>query len=389
MRALASFFFPGLLLSLPLVGCADSMSRDAGIDAHTPDAGGPPPPASELTLLFAMDNSSSTVEAQQAWLAELPALLAALTTGDRDGDGAPDFAPFERVRFGVITSDMGTGGHPVPSCGDPMFGDDGVLQVYGGAGDPACEGDYAPVLALRAGDEVEPFAARASCQGFVGSNGCGFEQPLEAILKGLSPSAAQAWTADGYAPPAFFAGAAGHGDGANAGLLDGDSLLAVVALTDEDDCSSSNPDLYDPLDPAWGGVDGRCRRFPDAMHSIRRYAEGLVQLRRHPSRVVYLAITGMPIDLEPASGARPDYDALVSDDLDVRDDRMEGRPDPIDPRRTEPACSADGGGLAFPGVRMIRLARALDALGGRASAASVCNGDHGHTREILLSLLRP
>ncbi|HEY8431939.1 MAG TPA: hypothetical protein VIL20_26360 [Sandaracinaceae bacterium] len=67
--------------------------------------------------------------------------------------------------------------------------------------------------------------------------------------KALTPTAPQPWTHPDYvpvgdpsAPPGlerpFFRGSSPHGDRANAGFVRARSVLAIVTLTDDDDCSA-------------------------------------------------------------------------------------------------------------------------------------------------------
>ena len=69
----------------------------------------------------------------------------------------------------------------------------------------------------------------------LGTEGCGFEQQLESMLKALTPSDSSI---------RFEMNTAGQGDRANAGFVRPDSLLAIIVVTDEDDGSTIDPQLY-------------------------------------------------------------------------------------------------------------------------------------------------
>jgi hypothetical protein len=92
------------------------------------------------------------------------------------------------------------------------------------------------------GDDPSDLASAVACIGALGTSGCGFEQQLEVALKAVTPSAAALWTREGYVPPRFISergelsGVTGQGDRANAGFLRAGSVLAVVLVTDEEDC---------------------------------------------------------------------------------------------------------------------------------------------------------
>ncbi len=80
------------------------------------------------------------------------------------------------------------------------------------------------------------------CISTLGTGGCGFEQSLEAMYKALNPS-----------------------NTANDGFMRDSARLGVFFLTDEDDCSTKNSELFNPeggLSDALGPLtDFRCTEF--------------------------------------------------------------------------------------------------------------------------------
>ncbi len=340
----------------------------------------------KVDLLFMVDNSNSMTEEQASLAAEFPRLINILVTGDfdQDGDfagdgeeGDEDFAPVDNLHVGVVTSDMGTGGFTVPTCSRSDFGDDGILRTQGRTDIPGCMATYRSFLAYRGDEGTDPtdFARDVACVATVGTGGCGFEQQLESILKALSPSAATAWTADGYTPPMFFRNTFGQADTNNDGFVREDSVLAIIPVTDEEDCSARDPELFNPSSATYGATDLNLRCFAHAdaaLHPISRFVDGLIQLRRRANLLIYAPIAGIPTDLVPLPGASPNYDALVSDDPAVRDDRMEERVDPAMPSRLIPSCNVPGRGQAFPPIRIVRVAQRLEALGAGVTVQSIC-----------------
>ena len=355
--------------------------------AIEPPDGGPPPPATrDVDLLLVIDNSSSMTEEQVSFATALEAIVTTLATGDYDQDGDlagdgepgdPDFEPVRSLQVGVVTTDLGTGGFRVPTCVRSDFGDDGLLRTAGPSETPGCAPAYPPFLTWRPPSAPSDSARDAACVAHVGTGGCGFEQQLEAALKALSPAAPTAWTALGFAPPRFHEGTAGHGADANEGLVRAGSVLAVALLTDEEDCSASDPVLYDVTSETYSGppLSLRCFSFPEALHPVSRFVDGLLQLRHRPGRLVFVPIAGVPADLMPTPGAPIAWERLTGP-TGVRDERLEPRVDPDSPTRQIPSCRSSDRGVAMPPVRILQAAEALEARGARVAVGSVCQDDH-------------
>ncbi|MCB9592602.1 MAG: hypothetical protein H6719_07710 [Sandaracinaceae bacterium] len=350
-------------------------------------------PTDQLDLLLVIDNSGSLTEEQASLTFELPGLIERLASGDIDGDGrtdGPDDVPGLDLQIGVISTDMGVGGFTVPTCVRPDFGDDGILRTQGRTDIRGCLTEYPSFVSYHPGDDVEWFAHGVTCVATVGTGGCGFEQPLEAMLKSISPSAPTAAVSAGYRAPVFFRNTSGHGDAENAGFLRADSVLAVVVMTDEEDCSARDPDIFNPSSPTYGATDLNLRCFAHAeaaVHPIDRYVDGLLQLRARARRLVYFPLAGIPADLEPAPGEPPRWDLLVSEDPAQRDPRMQERVDPSNPSRLIPSCNVPGRGVAFAPVRLVRVAEQLERRGAQASVGSVCQESFAPAMDQLIQLV--
>lgn len=348
-----------------------------------------------IDVLLVVDDSASMAAEQAALAAELPRLLAILATGDRDqdgdvvGDGEPndvDFDPLMRLQLGVVTTDMGAGGVAVPTCDGSLFGGDGILRTTA-----ACETAYPAVFRFdpHATTTLEEAHAQAACMATPGTSGCGFEQPLEAALKALSPLAPTTWTADGYVPPVFFGNTRGHGDGANAELVRDDSLLAIVVLTDEDDCSAQDPALFDDTRPyAETPLDLRCVQHPEALHPIERYVDGLLQLRRRPAQLIFIPIVGVPFELLPSHGAPHDWDTIACEDGAMCDPRLRQELDPDDETRRRASCRWPHGD-AYPPTRVMGVARALEERGAHVDVGSVCQESFEGALDAILDAAVP
>lgn len=242
---------------------------------------------SAVDVLFVIDNTGSMQNEQMQLQASFPAFYEAL---ENTLGMIPD------VHIGVVTPDLGTGSYnAMPFCNE-VGGDGGILGKVGsvnlgetclGAGQrylvdlepEACtiqrdnEGqcidhdcDEAACQAMAQGDEVltlvtdqngcprcQNFPGSASdtfsCLADVGIQGCGFEQQLESMYRALDTN---------LTPE-------------NQGFLREDALLVVVMVTDEDDCSASEPDvIFDP-DPAQNSIDSTL----GYLHSFRCFEFGV------------------------------------------------------------------------------------------------------------------
>jgi len=293
-----------------------------------------------VDILFVMDKSGSMLDEQARLAQEMPKLIKALVTGDRDGDGISELTPAESIHLGVVTSDMGVPGIGFMNSADAKGclgqGDDGILQNLPHpnlesptpenpnpepTSDPSCPALYPEpyVTHVTGKDDPDKTAANFGCLLRVGADGCGFEQPLEAALKAL-------WPSDNHSIK-FLGDTQGHGDLENKGFLRDDSLLAIVVVTDEDDCSigaqgnanllavsSSNllPDFLrsDPMKAA--KVNMRCAYDDELPKSERnrwpidRYLKGFQALRPNmKDRVIFGVIGGIPVDLVDPSSDLP------------------------------------------------------------------------------------
>jgi hypothetical protein len=171
----------------------------------------------KLDLLFMIDDSPSMQEEQANLARNFPRLIDALK---KLPAGFPD------LHLGVLSSDMGAGAANLAgACGNSL-GDRGVLQVRSGCGLDPKNGRY---LSSQNGGTQNNFdgdiAEVFACLAGLGTNGCGFEHQLQSVRMALS-----GFVAD------------------NAGFLRSDAHLAVVYITDEDDCSApANSTLFESL----------------------------------------------------------------------------------------------------------------------------------------------
>jgi hypothetical protein len=161
----------------------------------------------KLDLLFMIDDSLSMSEEQANLARNFPRLIEALKNMPA---GPPD------LHLGVVSSDLGAGNAALAGpCGSSV-GDRGVLQVRDGCGLDAAKGRF---LISEAGGTNTNFTGDISdvfaCLAELGTGGCGYEHQLQSVRLALSGFVAE-----------------------NNGFLRSDAHLAVVYITDEDDCSA-------------------------------------------------------------------------------------------------------------------------------------------------------
>jgi len=182
----------------------------------------PPIPNHDIDVLFVVDNSGSMQDNQEAVAARAQDALFGVI--DNAVGGTPD------LHVGVITTNIGTGGNNIPGCTGE--GDGGRLHIFNQQVG-ICAGltdNYLIDVAGEGGTRTQNYTgtldAAFGCLVQVGTDGCGFEQPLGSLER----------------PPS--ANGPHH-----AGFLRPGALLVVVILTDEDDCTASDPTtLFDPND---------------------------------------------------------------------------------------------------------------------------------------------
>jgi hypothetical protein len=374
-------------------------------------------PQRAADLLFVVDNSGSMRQEQAALREQFPKLINTLTTGLKS-DGT-HFPPLADLHLGVVSTDMGLAGinNNFPGCNTQRHingGDDGVLQHPGNTA-PGCAPMYPQFLSYVEGrDEPNLTATDFSCISTLGTSGCGFEQQLEAGLKALWPK--NYIDADGniYPPeknPILFLsttaeGRFGHGDvpieqGGNAGFHRRDSLLAIVVVTDEEDCSSKNTGHFistnDPANPlSKQGINLRCYYNKQNLFEIDRYVKGYAALKPgHEQDVLFAAIVGVPRELVSAEARstvnfadqteRDAYYDNILGDLRMQERPMNENIPAI--ANVAPSCSrTDSNGDrsdAYPPRRIVEVAKGL---GENAIVQSICQDDFGPAMDGIIDL---
>jgi hypothetical protein len=311
-------------------------------------------------------------------------------------------APLDNMRVAVVSTDMGLqwGGNPYESgdgwpgetptgCGS--VGDNGEFETYSSGktlylqdeiipcdedasqcpdtwecvdigengvgvcdadGDTmyACPGMSSTWLETPIDDEPNPdLTGQVACLTSLGTNGCGFEQQLQAGAVALHREDQEAFMREG-------------------------SLLAVVVVSDEEDCSIESNGLFG-VDEIQNLADGRvnvaCGEHPEYLYDATAYKTTFENAKGGmPNAVLFAAIVGVPMEHD-CQGRGSEID----DCLDHPDMQLEVIQE-NDAYFYSPACVRWEGDeqvtKARPGRRFVELAQEF---GENGYVFSICNAD--------------
>lgn len=362
-------------LALLLCGCADEASEPpaqtnelsaAQVSQAVQQGCAPPDLAGKITragtdevdLLIVLDDSRSMWPSTEQLARALPLFAQRLVSGDMNQDGVLEATPVRSLRVAVTTTDVGSTRPELASFCAPGSG--GQLRTGGYVELNPSNASQAPVLLAPL---FPPPPMPADGFGAADEGGCAFEAPFEAALSALTGEAPYADVGGGWAAPQ------------RSDFLRPDSVLAVLLVGDEDDCSALPPQ---DLLAGTGRFAGRApnsaclreRDTPGALRPVSEFVAKLSSLRAGvSSRLVFGAIAGIPSEhiQTPAS------EVLAT--LRIEYDNQLGQP------RLElplPACYIQRGPeqpreIAYPAPRVLQVAAAL---GERGFVSSICAIDH-------------
>jgi hypothetical protein len=385
-------------------------------------------PIDKLDLLLMIDNSNSMAGEQASLKRTLPGLIEALTSGKREASDPAPFPGVTDLHIGVVSSDMGIPGVELPPSCYSDGGDDG--RLLNGSSGENCDASYPQWLTF---DAAAPNRAEAvtklgndlNCISSLGTGGCGFEQQLESPFKALMlkpPAGAQGPLP--FDPYRFISvteeGTWGRGNvpaaqGGNLGFVRpssdaSPSLVVVIVVTDEDDCSVKSTDHLKPNNQLpedspyrQQDINLRCHLNKGPLYDIKaRYYDGLRSLR--PGRedlVMFAAIAGVPSDLVSAEAmTQVDFESTDSAsrqtfyDTILSDARMQ---DAIDPQsmpgsgqgNVTPSCVRAASGetmpsTAYPPRRIVELSKLFDK---NSMIQSICQDDFSVPSRAIIDMI--
>ncbi|MDJ0764622.1 MAG: hypothetical protein QNJ97_16710 [Myxococcota bacterium] len=209
-------------------------------------------------------------------------------------------------------------------------------------------------------------ATQVACMSQLDTEGCGVEQQLQAAVRALSRK--------------------GQGSG-EGGFLKETHLLAILTVSDEEDCSVRDPGLYTTQEWESGtsGTNGLLNvacNYPednetDYLFEPNVYWDKFVKFKDdEPKAVVFAAIVGVPLD-DVCQGQGSDIDACLDHEKMQLKLIQTGVPETT---HFEPACTREVGEgdeaelvtEARPGRRYVQLAKKFAKNG---YVYSICNED--------------
>jgi hypothetical protein len=312
------------------------------------------PLTAEIDLLFVIDDSGSTRDKQTVFAANFPRFVQALDAFEK---GRPN------LHIGVVSTSVDLG-RDLGGCPHPATASNGLLQNRPSGSCASPSGRFIVDAAAPGGGRTTNYSGdlddALSCVAQLGSEGCGFEAPLEAMKRAL----------DGSRPE-------------NAGFLRKSAYLAVVFLVDEDDASIGDPAFWDggtptsdfraqpllayqcdqPISPTNPGVYTGCRAIDEErgvpiLTPTARYHEFLSALK--PDGKAIVAVIGG--DPKPQIEVGP----LV----------LAGRRQEL---ALQPSCSATINGNPSIARPAIRLADFASQFGDHGLFRTVCQPDYSQT----------
>lgn len=309
----------------------------------------------DIDILFVIDNSGSMQEEQTSLATNFNRFINVLNNIE---GGLPN------VHIGVVSTDTGAGPFNISGCSGN--GDNGVLQSAPTSACTPPSGAFIQDID-NGGTRMKNYTGALEdafvCIARLGIDGCGFEQPLESMRRALNGS-----------------------NPTNTGFLRPSAFLAVVIISDEDDCSTEDTSMFDtsqtsisdplgplssfrcfefgvkcePDDPRTPGPRQNCVPRDDSqfMFKVDDYVTFLKGLKDDPSMVIVAAIIGNP---EPV---------------------VVGANDMANPE-LEPSCVSASG----EADSAVRIAHFVDQFPQRGTVQTICNDDLSDALNVIAQLL--
>lgn len=304
--------------------------------------------APKVDLLIAMDSSEGMPPLQAKMLSQLPALLDIVQAAP---NGPAD------LHVGVVSANTGVGIFDLPTLDCPFGGDFGWFQS-----DPRGTCTAAPLPTgtryFQTTGGVSNYSGTLAdgitCVGAMGGSGCRFPGPFKSMREALTLPAAQS---------------------SNLGFLRPEALLAIVVLSNKDDCSVyDDSELGDPRQTRMSDPLGPLNRFRCNEFGHLCQINGVLT---HPPRGAATDLQGCVSNETSTSGdvtkiadeisvlqslknsARIVAAAITGPAAPYSIDMVQEAGAPEAHPQMHPSCQSATGESAEPGVRMQQWASAL------------------------------
>lgn len=332
----------------------------------------------DIDIVFLIDKSPTMADEQMALTEAFPEFMNILSQIE---GGKPN------LHIGVISQDIGAGGGAVGgNCSGS--GDNGNLLAIPRI--PGCtppSGNFIQDIEgpLPGSPRITNYnnpdsndallADTFECIATLGPSGCGFEQHLGSLKKALVDNT-------------------GAG-GVNSQFLRPNAFLAIIIISDEDDCTAYNPQIFDPnnmqVGPLadfrcfeWGWVcdEGTMRRTTGTYTNCRPrddspyltkpddFVDAIKGLKADPRNIIVSTIIG-------PSAQTPDPAVPIT--------RVRIATEMNNVPQLEPSCGMVGAQNAFPMPRLWHFAQQFPD---RNSFYSLCNPDLGQGLNLIAQLIR-
>jgi hypothetical protein len=226
---------------------------------------------------------------------------------------------------------------------------------------PAIAGDYAQTP-LPSDVPNPEMAVQVACLTSLGTSGCGFEQPLQSMAVGLAKPA-------------------------QAEFVRPEAMLAVIVVSDEDDCSIATNELFavpEIQNTSAHQNNLACGSYPEHLYTPQSYREALVDGIKdgNDDAVLFAAIAGVPPVAE-CEGRGDEIDECLDHEA------MQLVPEQIDGTWFwVPTCTREEDDVevtrAWPGRRFVELAQQF---GARGYVYSICNADWSPAMSELAAMI--
>jgi hypothetical protein len=304
-------------------------------------------PVRDIDILFMIDNSPSMQEEQDNLKRNFPVFMDELK---KIPGGLPN------VHIGIVSSDLGAGPTALQGGCMRVGGDLGIFQAKAGCGlDPASKflvSTGAGTMNNFMGDIADVF----SCMAVLGTQGCGYEHQLQSTRVALYEGIIKE----------------------NAGFLREDAYLAIVEITDEDDCSADNQSDLFTDNTTFKDTDSsfRCAQVGHVCNNmdppIAEFSADLDSCKAKDGGRL-LKVTEI-VDSIRALKKRPDQQIIVSGIFGWPNNTLNAKyryQKSMDGLNYAPICqSANGDATAA-----LRVKQFVESFGANGTFFSICDGD--------------